>query len=312
MDSTPAHLPDPVSPSPLSSSQKAPFMEPMPDLQSRSQHPAPRGHYGLINWSLALRLGKQKTLSSLTVCAIALTVSVVLAAFGMHLFTDIVVSDIPNEIRSITLNPATTSVVLPILLGVTIAIVISAFVEGATSGGTSRTFLGAGMKRASIVWTNIVSWVVPSFCLALISLAVSLGVMANNRDFSGDLRGSESFRAHFGRVIVDSTTPLHGFWWVFPLLVFGWLMFAHWIGYVAAMIFVRIHWSIPVILLILGPNLISWIWVWLKLPQITIPMAHVSDPMMDILLQGLQVFLYSAVVGGLAVWLLMRRLPIRR
>jgi hypothetical protein len=87
-----------------------------------------------------------------------------------------------------------------------------------------------------------------------------------------------------------------------------------WIGYTIALIFVRIHWLIPVALIILGPMVLSFIASATGRDEIHVmmPLASLRAPSANIVAQSIQAFAYVALLGGIAAWLLVRRLPVRR
>jgi hypothetical protein len=104
------------------------------------------------------------------------------------------------------------------LAGVSILIQISAFVSGIVAASTSRTYLGAGMSRPAILLAHTGGAVLAALGIAAAAFILSLGAMAVEGTFSGDLHLPAGGTLEIVGIAANSHNPLPMFWWIVPVL----------------------------------------------------------------------------------------------
>lgn len=237
--------------------------------------------------------------------------------FSQHLDSETILSDVSQGsigAISISIDDSHTAPIalLPFMAiaGIAMLIQLSMFVSGITAAGTSRTYLGAGMSRISILHTHGVGGILASGGIAVAAFVVALGAMAVDGSLSGALRlPSDGTLAVLG-IAATAQDPLPFFWWTLPVLAFIGALTPFIAGFTIAIAYVRLHWFIPTTALIAA----SWLASFMEDHGAFAALGTWggTDGTGAILARAFAILSGVAVVGSLISYFSLRRLRIRR
>lgn len=285
-------------------------MEPTPDLYSRPAPQPQAGATGPALKPLTLWLARDHIKSVVWISGITAVVIAVLHLLLTPVSNFLDIQVMANDGFIISAESSSHTIMIGELnvswlvysAPFVISLSIGGFVIGIIGAAVTRTHLGAGLARRSIVAINFMSWALAAAIVAAATLLVSIAAMVISGNFSGTL---STFQLEESSLSVVFT----GILWIAPVMAFMGLMISYSLGYAISLAYVRLHWIVPTAALFLIVNVLPGVWERAGLPSLYLTLP---DPTANALLQLSQTFVYQAIIGGVCIWLLNRRLPIRR